>query len=113
MTNQDSKYQSIFALGTMFGMFSILGAMCYSTYDSNKTLKQTRNIPVQEGFIHPNRLEIQLKDLDKNGLPETILKVDKEFYLLREIKGKPVLSLYHIEPAKIIPENSNSGYSEK
>jgi len=56
---------------------------------------------VQEGFIAPGKLEIKCKDLDKDGEPETIMKIGNQQYLLREVDGKPVLSLYDVEPAKI------------
>lgn len=62
----------------------------------SKTIPKT--IPVvehiQKGYIAPGKLEIIMTDLDKNGELETVMKVGKDTYLLREINGKPVLSEY-------------------
>lgn len=53
---------------------------------------------VQQGYIAPSKLEVQCTDLDGNGEPETVLKIGGVPYLLREVDGKPVLSLYEITP---------------
>ena len=62
---------------------------------------QPRIIPnvtqVQEGFIAPSKLEIELQDLDHNGEKETIMKIAGEDYLLRDVNGTPTLSKYKIE----------------
>ena len=54
---------------------------------------------VQQGFVHPNKLEILCEDLDQNGEKETIIKIGDTPYLLRDVDGKPVLSAYEIKPA--------------
>jgi len=59
---------------------------------------------VQEGFIAPNKLEIECRDLDFNGQQETILKVGDKSYLLREVDSKPIISAYEITPAEIVPK---------
>ena len=56
---------------------------------------------VQQGYVAPSKLEIECKDLDGNGEPETIMRVGDKPYLLREVDGKPVLSAYEIKPAEI------------
>lgn len=56
---------------------------------------------VQQGYIAPSKLEIECKDLDGNGEPETIMKIGDKPYLLREVDGKPVISAYEIRPAEI------------
>ena len=96
------KYQACFGLGFATAAFLFIGVGIYST-GTKESVKSA--IEVDQGFIAPNRLEIQLKDLDGNGLPETILKVDEDQYLVREIDGRPILSRYVVEPAKIISEN--------
>ncbi len=52
------------------------------------------NEKVQSGYIAPSRLEVKCLDLDGNGAPETFLKIGDEMYSLREVEGKPVLSVY-------------------
>ena len=52
---------------------------------------------VQAGYIAPSRLEICLEDLDLNGEKETIVKVDKKPYLLKEADGRPQLLPYEIK----------------
>ena len=49
---------------------------------------------VQSGYIAPSQLEVKCDDLDGDGAPETILKIGEEIYSLREVEGKPVLSVY-------------------
>ena len=57
---------------------------------------------VQYGFVHPNKLEILCEDLDQNGEKETIIKIDKTPYLLREVNGKALISEYEVKPAEIM-----------
>ena len=49
---------------------------------------------VQSGYIAPSDIEIKCSDLDRNGEPETIIKINNKLYSLREIEGKPVISAY-------------------
>lgn len=58
---------------------------------------------VEQGYIAPSKLEIQCKDLDGNGIPETIMKIGNKSYLLREVNGKPVISEYKIKPVEVVP----------
>jgi len=58
---------------------------------------------VQQGYIAPSKLEVECRDLDGNGEPETIMKIGDKQYLLREVDGKPVLSSYEIKPSKVVP----------
>jgi len=68
-------------------------------YYTSNTIPRTDE--VQQGFIAPSKLEIECKDLDGNGEPETIMKIGDKPYLLREVDGKPTLSAYEIKPSKI------------
>ena len=81
-------------LGIIVG-FGIANSMKY--YAVNKI----PNCEVQQGYVAPSRLEIKCEDLDKNGKPETMMKIDDQHYLLREIDGNPVLSAYEIKSNKI------------
>jgi len=60
---------------------------------------------VQQGYIAPSKLEVECKDLDGNGEPETIMRIGDKPYLLREVDGKPVLSAYEIKPAEVVPKS--------
>ncbi|MEA3329985.1 MAG: hypothetical protein U9Q06_04550 [Nanoarchaeota archaeon] len=64
-----------------------------------------RTEQVQQGYIAPSKLEIECKDLDGNGEPETIMKIGDKPYLLREVDGKPVISAYEIKPAEVVPKS--------
>ena len=52
---------------------------------------------VQQGYIAPNKLEVECKDLDGNGELETIMKVGDKSYLLKDVNGTPVLSEYKVQ----------------
>jgi hypothetical protein len=84
-----------------FAMVS-LGLRCAT---GSQIADRSRVIPcieqVQQGYIAPSKLEIQCKDLDGNGKPETIMKIGDKSYLLREVNGKPVISAYTIKSAEI------------
>ena len=77
----------------------IAGGIAVAAYDFIP-----RENTVQQESIAPSRLEIQCEDLDDNGLPETVLRIDDKSYLIREIDGKPVLTPYTIKPKEIVPE---------
>ena len=56
------------------------------------------------GYAIPSRLEIQLRDLDGDGMKETILNYDGKSYLLRlDANGKPVISSYETRPSQVVP----------
>ena len=57
---------------------------------------------IQQGYVAPSRIEILCKDLDGNDKLETLMKINGNSYLLREINGKPTISAYEIKPAEII-----------
>ena len=82
-----------FALGWCFSEAYII---------SNKIPKTKQ---VQQGYIAPSKLEVECRDLDGNGEPETIMRIDDKPYLLREVDGKPVLSTYEVRPAEVVPKS--------
>jgi len=71
-------------------------------HDSGKDIhvvlpSQTKFEP---GSVSSNRLTIDCKDLNGNGLSETILYVDKKPYLLKQIDSVAVLEKYLSEAKK-------------
>lgn len=62
---------------------------------------------VQVGYVIPNRLEIIVKDLDKQdgtGIPETYLKYDGKTYALTlDKQGNPRIQHYVLKPAEVKP----------
>ncbi|MCD4760131.1 hypothetical protein K8R33_04560 [archaeon] len=99
---EEDQFGKKLTLGLVAGYLLIMGAYlgkyCEKEY-SGRSIPSERQ--VQQGFIAPNKLEIQCKDLDGNGEPETIIKIGEESYLLRDVDGKPVLSAYEVKPADI------------
>lgn len=49
---------------------------------------------VQQGYVAPSKLEIDVRDLDGNGELETTMKYNDKQYLLREVNGKPFVTEY-------------------
>jgi hypothetical protein len=83
-------------LSTGLMLFLWGGATYLNILNSDRQIPRTKQ--VQEGYIAPKNIEIHCKDLDGNGEPETIMKINNQNYLLREINGQPVLSMYKIKP---------------
>ena len=89
---------------------AIIGALNAFAYEAEKIFSPYRKYPlidtVEQGYIAPSRLEITVDDLDGNGEKETILRVDDQPYLLREIitstGSKPILSSYTVEPVEVL-----------
>ena len=79
-----------------------LGWCFNEAYISSNKIPKTEQ--VQQGYIAPSKLEIECKDLDGNGEPETIMKIGDKPYLLREVDEKPVISAYEIKPAEVVPK---------
>jgi hypothetical protein len=96
-----------YLIGGLGGIFVGLGIVLlangitgYSPFVKHR-IPQTEQ--VQQGYIAPSKLEVECKDLDGNGEPETIMRIGDKPYLLREVDGKPVLSAYEIKPAEVVP----------
>jgi len=61
------------------------------TYSVNKIIPRTEQ--VQQGYIAPSKLEIECKDFNGDGKPETIMKIGEKQYSLRYDKdGEPIIS---------------------
>ncbi len=99
---KDKTMFNQFALGTLVGSFITGSAAAVGIYLTN-SIPNLSN--VQSGYIAPSQLRVRTADLDKNGELETIMQVDGKDYLLREVNGRPLLSPYTVEPAKIVPQN--------
>ena len=96
-----SVWQSV-AIGAIAGWTTLMGMNIYDRINSKQIPKVEQ---VQQGCIAPSKLEIECKDLDGNGEPETIMKIGNKPYLLREVDGKPVISAYEIRPAEVVPKS--------
>jgi hypothetical protein len=90
----------------LLGVGLCLGLSAYGVVDKvgHKHISQPWGKKIQQGYIAPNKLEVETKDLDGNGELETIMKIDGKSYLLRDANGKPVLSTYSLRPAEIVPD---------
>ena len=54
---------------------------------------------VQSGYVIPNKLEMELEDLDRNGENEVLLKYEGKPYLFKlNDKGEPQVVPYTITP---------------
>ena len=83
-------------------LFGVGGVLCGSAIERYNTKVIPKTNQVQQGYIAPSRLEIECEDLDADGIPQTILKIDDVPYLLREVDGKPVLSAYEVKKPEVI-----------
>lgn len=94
-------------LSVIVGIFAALTAATFSYvigWEQGNRKAMPSDTQVQSGYIAPSNLEIECKDLDGNGEPETIIKVDGMSYLLKyDANGNPVIQAYDIKPAEIIP----------
>ena len=60
---------------------------------------------VKSGFVEPRKLEILVEDLVGNNQYETILRYNKERYLLiLDETGKPKIVPYFVKPSQIVPK---------
>ncbi len=66
---------------------------------------QPNTSQVQNGYVVPSKLEIELGDLDRNGRKETLMKYDGKTYLLKlDEQGRPQVQAYEIKPAEVVPK---------
>jgi hypothetical protein len=96
--DEDTKLVICGALGMIAG----LGLGAYLHFSDPRVIPSKSK--VQDGFVAPSKIEILCGDLDKNGEPETLMKIGTKHYLLREVSGKPVISTYEVKPAEIVPK---------
>ena len=58
---------------------------------------------VQQGYVVPSKLEIELQDLDGNGQKEVFMKYNGMKYpLTLDEQGKPRVQAYEIEPVEVL-----------
>lgn len=95
---EDTNWPLIIFTGILGGLLGWCGSTAYITR-SNYIPKIDK---VQAGYIAPNKLEVECKDLDGNGERETIMKIGGKSYLLMDVDGKPVISAYEIKPAEVV-----------
>ena len=88
------------AISIMGFLIGFCGNETYQRHFVDNRISKTEQ--VQQGYIAPSKLEIECKDLDGNGEPETIMRIGDKPYLLREVDGKPVISAYEIKPAQVV-----------
>ncbi len=75
--------------GTSFATFYLLG------YQPTNFIP--RDIKIETGFVEPSKLEIKLRDIDKNGRNETLIEYDGKSYLLKlDEQGNPKVQAYEI-----------------
>lgn len=106
--NKDSTFWSIFGSGIFLAPVTIvcalnLGIMTYRFCDANK-IPYVEPTKVEPNYVQPNELEIKCKDLNGNGLKETLLMYKGKQYLLVDENGKPIIKNYTIKSVEIIPE---------
>ncbi|MGV8162542.1 MAG: hypothetical protein ACP5N2_04395 [Candidatus Nanoarchaeia archaeon] len=66
------------------------------TYNNKVFIEDTLNI--NKKFVNPGSLEFKLKDLNDDGLKETIVKYDGKTYLFRvDSLGKPLIQEYEVD----------------
>ncbi|MBS3169997.1 hypothetical protein J4210_05935 [Candidatus Woesearchaeota archaeon] len=94
-----------YVLGLALGIGVVLGANALTGYSPFVKHRIPQTKQVQQGYIAPSKLEVECRDLDGNGEPETIMRIDDKPYLLREVDGKPVLSAYEVRPAEVVPKS--------
>jgi hypothetical protein len=104
MNNYD-RYLIGAGLGVLaLGIGTCLFAARYSSF-INHNPKVPPIHDVQQGYVIPSKLEIDVQDLDGNGDKETILRYGGKPFLLKVDKGgKPFIQSYEVEPAKIVPK---------
>jgi hypothetical protein len=61
---------------------------------------------VQQGYVVPSKLGIELQDLDGNGKDEVLMKYDGKSYLLKlDEQGRPEVQAYEVRPAEVVPKS--------
>jgi len=104
------EMQSRFWRGLLLGI-GVFGTLVYPIreyiHDRNY-IRVPTNIEVQEGYVKPSELEIQVSDLDNNGKKELMMKYKgKSYLLIQDNEGNPKISLYDIKPEEMKPAKIN------
>ena len=90
------------AVGAIVGLVGFVEYLSVKTY-----IERSNYIPkteqVQQGYVIPSKLEIELQDLDRDGENEVLMKYDGKSYLLKlDEKGRPQIQDYEIKPIGIV-----------
>jgi len=86
-----------FVVGCLIGEGIINSIKWYTA----NTIPETNK--VRQGYVVPNKLEVDVEDVDKNGEKETILRYDGRNYLLKlDEQGRPTIQAYEVKPAEIV-----------
>ena len=87
----------LLTLGIYHGLTYLTGDQPFNSIPTDRKIEQ--------GYVRPSQLEIELKDVDGNGTNETLLKYDGKSYLLKlDEQGRPSVQAYKIQPAQIKTE---------
>ena len=90
-------------LGTGFMTISIgfgIGMGTSIGINSCNSRSYSRTDVVQEGYVVPSKLEIDLIDLDGDGQRETTFKYEGKRYLLLQEEGRIKVQEYEIKPSE-------------
>lgn len=101
---ESDKGMIYLAIGWFSGMSlgMAVGKVAYEWKMSSRIIPETT---VQQGYVQPSQLEIDVKDIDNNGKKETVLKYDNKRYLFQlDIKGKPTLFEYVVKPEQTMAQ---------
>lgn len=96
-------YKFHFLSGVMVGMgieliVGIIGSFIGDKLHIGYVNKIPQAKQVQQGYVNPSKLEIKLKDLDRNGIDEVIMKYGGKPYLLKlDEQGKPQVQDYKVK----------------
>jgi len=83
-------------------LFGVSMGLAIEYYTENKIPKTDK---VQQGYVVPSKLEIQVQDLDGNGQNEVIMKYNGKNYLFTlDERGKPRVQPYNVKPAEVVPK---------
>ncbi len=96
--DEDTK-EAFGGCAMLIALLGISGAVGYwlGRTPSNRVIPEVE--AVQDGFVAPSRLEVSVQDVDGNGEPETILKINSRPYLLMYNKDRqPRLLAYEVTP---------------
>ena len=84
----------------------VTGGIIGGVFFYNNYFKKNR---VEDKLITPSRLEFKCNDFDGDGLKDTCLGIKNkngkyDYYLLKEVEGKPVLTPYEINLDKYVKD---------
>mgnify|MGYP001567249493 CR=1 FL=1 len=102
MSDKGFGYYALLVGGIFVGI--LLGRVIGDVIVPTKSYRATSK--VQQGYIVPSKLEIELQDLDGNGQKEVFMKYDGKNYLLTlDEQGRPRVQVYEVKPAEVVPKS--------